>query len=279
MKLGVFAKIFAGKTPAAVLSAARRSGYETVQYNMACSGLSSLPPAISDEIAGAVQAASSETGVGIAAISATYNMIHPDLAEREKGRRGFQAIARSAHKLGSRLLTVCTGTLDPHDQWRYHPANSSAQAWEELCKEFRLLLAIAGKYDILIGVEPELANVVNSARRARDLLDTFGNGRIRIVFDAANLFDAADSEQRRSIIENAVDLLGDSIALAHAKDRLADGRFAPAGTGLLDYRHYLAALRKSGFDGSLVAHGMGSSEAESVAVFLKNELAVLEGKA
>jgi sugar phosphate isomerase/epimerase len=79
MKIGIFAKTFPENTPLAVLSSAQRAGYECVQYNMACSGLSSLPTAISEEIADAVQVASEETGVAIAAVSATYNMIHPGL--------------------------------------------------------------------------------------------------------------------------------------------------------------------------------------------------------
>src|SRR5947209_3095789 len=177
MQLGIFAKTFEGKTPSIVLSAARQAGYETVQYNMACSGLSSLPLAISEETAEAVGTASFETGLSLAAVSATYNMIHPDQSEREKGRRSFEAIASVANRMGTRLLTLCTGSCDPHDQWRYHPDNDTPAAWEEMCREFRLLLTIADRADVLLGVEPELANIISSAQRARKLLDTFRNDR------------------------------------------------------------------------------------------------------
>jgi len=276
MKLGIFAKTFAGNTPLAVLSQARSAGYESVQYNMACSGISSLPLEISEETAEAVQAASAETGVAIAAVSATYNMVHPDLTEREKGRRSFAAIAAGATRMGTRLLTLCTGSCDPQDQWRYHPGNSSPAAWEEMCGEFRLLLAIADRHDIVLGVEPELANVISSAQLARKLLDTFGNDRIQIVFDPANLFEVETPERQKELVENAIDLLGDSIALAHAKDRLSDGRFATAGTGVLDYSHYLAVLEKSGYRGDLITHGLAANEAVGVAVFLKSRIAAVE---
>jgi sugar phosphate isomerase/epimerase len=247
-----------------------------VQYNMACSGLSSLPLAVSEEDATAVREGSENTGVAIAAVSATYNMIHPDLAKREEGRRGFEAIASGAGRMGTRLLTLCTGTCDSHDQWKFHPDNSGAVAWDEMCKEFCRLLPIADKYDVILGVEPELANVVSSAERARELLDTLRNDRVRIVFDPANLFEVATREQQQFLIDSAIDLLGDSVALAHAKDRREDGSFATAGTGVLDYRHYLAALRRSGFEGTLVTHGFAAKEAPGVALFLKNQLAALE---
>jgi sugar phosphate isomerase/epimerase len=272
MKLGIFAKTFEGATPLAVLSAAGRAGYDAVQYNMACSGLSSLPTEIDEDIAEAVHSASLETGIQIAAISATYNMIHPDLSAREMGRRSFAAIAAAARRMGTRLVTVCTGSCDPHDQWRYHRDNDSPAAWQEMCREFSLLLPLAETYDIAIGVEPELANVVSSAQRAHELIATFGSDRIQIVLDPANLFVAEGPERRKAIIENAVDLLHDRIALAHAKDRFHDGSFATAGRGVLDFSHFLTALRRGGFRGTLVAHGLAASEAPEVAAFLRAEL-------
>ena len=278
MKLGIFAKTFQGSTPLAVLSAARDAGYAAVQYNMACSGLGSLPLEIAGDVAGAVAAAACETGVEIAAVSATYNMIHPDAAAREMGRRGFETIASMARRMGTRLLTVCTGSCDRADQWRHHPDNASPAAWRELCAEFSRLLAIAETYDVEIGVEPELNNVVSSAERARRLIDTLRSGRIRIVFDPANLIEIADTEERRRGVEYAVDLLGDRISLAHAKDRLPDGRFAAAGQGVIDFSHYFAALRRAEFSGALITHGLAVGEASHVAAFLKSQL-VTEGSA
>ncbi|HEY0702122.1 MAG TPA: sugar phosphate isomerase/epimerase [Candidatus Acidoferrales bacterium] len=276
MRLGIFAKTFEGKTPAVVLAAACNGGYSTVQYNLACSGLSSLPVTISAEVVAAVRAASVATGVTLSAVSATYNMVHPDAAERARGRASFAAIAGAARGMGTNLLTLCTGSCDPVDQWKYDPGNDTPAAWDEMCAEFRLLIAIAEREDVLLGVEPELANVVSSAARGKKLLDTFGDARIRIVFDPANLFDVASAEEQRALIEDALELLGGSIALAHAKDRLSDGRFAAAGAGVLDYDYYLRALKRVGFDGSLITHGLAAAEAEDVANFLKRKMIAAE---
>lgn len=272
MQLGIFAKTFSGSTPAAVLSAAGQAGYQAVQYNLACSGLDPLPADIPAATAAAVRAASQETGVAIASVSATYNMIHPDPLVRERGRQGFLSIAASARAMGASLLTLCTGSCDPLDQWRFHPDNASPAAWRAMCREFELLLEAAETHDVYLGVEPELANVVSSASRARQLLDTFPRSRIRIVLDAANLFEVAGAEERRTLVEEAVDLLAADIALAHAKDRLPDGRFAAAGEGVLDYPHYLSTLRRAGFHGTLVTHGLDAADAPRVATFLRLSL-------
>ncbi|WP_296747186.1 sugar phosphate isomerase/epimerase [Mesorhizobium sp.] len=272
MRLGIFAKTFPGESPIGVLTAARDAGFASVQYNFACSGIGALPASIPDEAVKAINSASAETNVAIAAISATYNMIHPDLATREKGRRSFEAIAAVAREIGSDLLTVCTGSRDAADQWRDHPENQSSEAWAEMIAEFRHLVAVAERYDIYIGVEPELANVINSAHKARTLLDTMGTDRIRIVFDPANLFEVEDDDKRAAIIEEAVRLLEDSIAIAHAKDRNADGSFATAGKGVIDYPRYIASLKAAGFHGDLITHGLGAAEARGVASFLKTAL-------
>lgn len=269
MKLGIFAKTFPGSTPLAVLQAAAGAGYASVQYNMACSGLSALPTQITTEEAHAVRDASIATGVEIAAISATYNMTHPEVAKRIAGRNSFAAIAARAHEMGSSLLTVCSGSMDAEDQWRHHPDNDTSAAWIVMLSEFRALIEIAKRHDILIGVEPELANIVSTVERARELIDSLGSDRIRIVLDPANLAEVVAPDDRRAIIADAVDLLADHIVMAHAKDRNADGTFATAGKGVVDFPHFIGCLRKAGFTGNLITHGLADHEAAGVADFLK----------
>lgn len=273
MQIGIFAKTFTGSDPLTVLRAAATAGYGAVQYNMACSGLGALPASIAPSDAAAIRAAAATTGVAIAAVSATYNMIHPDPAVVEAGRRAFAAIAEAAPKMGTRLVTVCTGSRDPVDQWRHHPDNTEASAWRDLLAEVERLLVIAERHDVLIGVEPELANVVHSAGAAARLLSTFPGARIRIVLDPANLFETADAPTRRALIEEAINLLHPAIAMVHAKDRHADGSFAAAGAGVIDFRHFFATLRQAGFAGPVITHGLTAEEAPGVATVLADAIA------
>ena len=275
MQLGIFARTFPGSTPLGVLSAARRAGYAGVQYNMACSGPSPLPTHIDAATAEAVREAARRSGVEIIAVSATYNMVHPDMAVRHQGRAAFAAIAGAARDIGTNLLTVCSGSLDAQDQWRHHPGNATKAAWADMCCEFALLLAIAETQDIYIGIEPELANVVSSAAKARSLLDTFNSDRLRIVLDPANLFEVETASRRAAIIDAAVELLADQLVMAHAKDRDASGGFATAGHGVIDFGHFLRALHSVGFAGPLVTHGLRADEAPGVAGFLQQQMAQL----
>ncbi|WP_413990310.1 sugar phosphate isomerase/epimerase family protein [Labrys okinawensis] len=275
MELGIFAKTFPGSEPGLVLAAARAAGYRTVQYNMACSGLDSMPAAIPDAMADAVRAAATEQGIDIAAVSATYNMIHPDPAVRQRGRDSLAVIAAAADPMGTRLLTLCTGTRDPEDQWRAHPANHTPEAWRDLTASLEAAIAIAETYDVYLGIEPELANVIDSAIKARMILDEMASSRLKIVLDPANLFEMANLPEQRRIVAEGIDLLADRIIMAHAKDRDPKGGFATAGKGVIDFDHYLACLARAGFDGPLVTHGLSASEAAGVAVFLGRKLAEL----
>ena len=93
------------------------------------------------------------------------------------------------------------------------------------------------------------------------------------MLDPANLFEAETVERQREIVASGIALLGDRIAMAHAKDRTADGGFTTAGSGVLDYPHYLRRLRHAGFDGDLVTHGLSEREAPGVARLLDAILA------
>lgn len=268
MRLGIFAKTLAGDDPLTVLQAAKAAGYASVQYNMACSGLAAMPDALTKAQTAAVAAASAATGVAIAAVSGTYNMIHPDPAVRATGLRRLSVLIDHAAAMGTGMVTLCTGTRDPEDQWRHHPDNALPQAWRDLLDEMAKACALAEPKGIKLGIEPELANVIDGATRARALIDTLQSPALAIVLDPANLFEVAPLTQQRDILSHAVDLLADRIGMAHAKDRDARGGFATAGQGVVDFPHFLNRLRTAGFDGDLVTHGLTPAEAPGVAAYL-----------
>jgi sugar phosphate isomerase/epimerase len=271
MRLGIFAKTFPGTNPNAVLSAAATAGFRAVQYNMACSGLPAMPDRAPKGVVDAIRSATRGTGVEIVALSGTYNMIHPDRAERARGHARLETLAALASSLSIPLITLCTGSRDPDDQWRWHPANASSDSWIDLLASMAIAVEIANRYDVDLGIEPELANVVNSAEKARNLIDQLGSPHLKIVLDPANLFETETLDAQRRIVAGAINRLADRIVMGHAKDRTSGGRFTTAGKGVLDYRHYLACLKAAGFAGPIVTHGLAAGEASGVAAFLRRQ--------
>ena len=68
------------------------------------------------------------------------------------------------------------------------------------------------------------------------------------------------------------------IRIAHAKDLNHDGEAGnlAAGTGLLDYSHYLALLQEHGFHGALILHGLTEAEVPASVAFLREKLAAAQ---
>ena len=112
MHLGIFAKTFPGDMPATVLAASNAAGFDGVQYNMTCSGLPSMPEEIPGCVAEAVARAGQVTGQRIFALSATFNMAHPDAAHRQDGLARLNVLASACRMMGTGLVTLCTGTRD-----------------------------------------------------------------------------------------------------------------------------------------------------------------------
>jgi sugar phosphate isomerase/epimerase len=93
---------------------------------------------------------------------------------------------------------------------------------------------------------------------------------LKIIIDPANLCHVEDLPRQRDILDEAFDLLGPQIIIAHAKDvRVEDGiiRHVAAGRGLLDYEHYLALLRQVPVP--LIMHGLAEADVDASLAFLR----------
>ncbi len=132
MKLGIFAKTFARPTVEEVFDAVARHRLRCVQFNFASAGLPSLPERIEPEQLDRIRDAAEERRIAIAAVSGTFNMIHPEARRRREGLRGLGVVASACARLGASLVTLCTGTRDPLDPWRRHPDNDAPEAWRDL---------------------------------------------------------------------------------------------------------------------------------------------------
>lgn len=274
MRLGIFAKIFVRPTLAETLDAILAQGLDCVQFNFACVGLPTLPEKLSASVAGELHREIRKRKMQIAAISGTFNLIDMDLARRRENLQRLEHLAVACRMFGAPMITLCTGTRDEKDMWKGHPENNSPEAWRDLLESMAIAVQIADKHNICLGIEPETANVVNSARKARRLLDEMKSPRLKIVMDASNLFHPGDAARTGDILNEAFDLLGRDIALAHAKDFRDTGKmeYAAPGKGQLPWAHYLELLRQTGFDGPLIMHSLGESEVAESVNFLRGKM-------
>jgi sugar phosphate isomerase/epimerase len=174
------------------------------------------------------------------------------------------------------MITLCTGTRDRKNLWRRHPDNGTPEAWRDMLATMQTALTTAEESGITLAFEPEINNVVASAAKGRRLLDEMRSPRLKVIMDAANLFDADDPARRLSrseeVLGEAFGLLGGDLVLAHAKDVKRSGEVVAAGKGYLDYDLYLRYLSEAGYDGPLVLHGLTEEEVAGSLAFLREKV-------
>jgi sugar phosphate isomerase/epimerase len=136
------------------------------------------------------------------------------------------------------------------------------------------VVEIAERRDVTMAFEPEVSNVVDSARKAARLLDEIGSPRLKVVMDGANLFHAGELARMHEVLDEAFALLGPHVVLGHAKDLDRDGEAGQiaAGRGVLDYDHYLALFRRVGFRGPLILHSLAESDVPGCVAMLREKL-------
>ena len=275
MQLGIFARTFVRPSLEETMDAVKFYGLDCLQFNFSCVGLPTLPNHIAPTLAIRIRTQLEKRALRMVAVSGTCNLIHPDLTQRANDLKRLQSLIPACKDLGTSVITLCTGTRDPEDMWRGHPENDSVSAHRDLRTSLETLLPVALKHKITLGIEPEPANVIATARQARLLLDDLKSPCLKIVFDAANLLMPHGLKEQKRILSEAAHILGTDIMLAHAKDLRRDGDAltVAAGKGEVDYHLYLELLEQAGFNGAIVLHSLAEGEVPASVEFLRSKLA------
>lgn len=280
MELGIFAKTFARPSLEATLDAVAEHGLTCIQFNMACAGLPPLPDRIEDGLCDRIAGALAARRLRMAAVSGTFNMIDPDEAKRWDGLRRLRVLASACRGMGTSVITLCTGTRDPDNMWRRHPENDSAAAWGDLVGALRPALEFAEEFDVTLAFEPETANVIDSARKARRLLDELASPRLKVVLDPINLPGADHLPHTGEILEEAFALCGQDVVIAHGKDKRPEAGEAPVaiGAGVLDLDRYVRLLPQLNGNVPLIIHGVDESQVAQSVALVRSKLAAEEGR-
>ena len=132
MKLGIFAKTFSRPTIEDLFQSIAAFGINSVQFNLSCAGLDPLPQTVPSEVAQRIGDSAEQANVELSAISGTFNMAHPDPEDRSANLTKFDVLCDVAATLHIPVITLCTGTRDPVNMWKWHPENDSKEAWDDM---------------------------------------------------------------------------------------------------------------------------------------------------
>ena len=270
--LGLLSREFPSDSLNSNLEAIAATGAGAVQFDLASAVGDTFPAELSEATLQAINRGFSDRQLTLAALSGTYNMIDPDPQARAVGAEGLNRVIAWAPRLGTDVVTLCTGSRDPNSMWQRHPDNDTPDAWADLLVQIEKAVRVAEEYGVALGVETEIGNTINSVPKARRLLDEVKSTRLKIVMDGANIFQRGQLPKMREVLDEAFELLGSDIVLAHAKDLDKDGEagHVAAGRGRLDYPYYMELMQKSGFAGSIILHALKPDEAKDRLAFVRS---------
>ncbi len=222
MHLGILARTFPRPSFEQTLDAITERGLTHVQFNMSCTGQPTLPERMDEHQCVWIARSFRERGLTMAAISGTFNLCDPEPTRLAENLRRLESLAAACRWLDTRIITICTGTRDPDDMWKWHPENVRRSAWDSLVGSVRDAVRIADRNEVILAFEPERNNVVNSVARARMLLDAIASPWLKVVIDPANLLRDGEHDRFEETLDEAFDWLGPDIVLAHAKEPVRD---------------------------------------------------------
>jgi len=255
------------------LDRAKAGGVACVQMAMDCVGLPEMPDQIPPELPGRIRRAVADRGIEIASVTGTFNMAHPDPEERKAGLRRLKVIAEACSGMGTSRIHICTGTRNPRSMWASHPDNVLPDAWRDMAACVRAATDIARQANVVLGFEPEVGNVVDSAQKSRRILDEIGSPHLKVTFDPSNLFHTGELPRMDEILDEAFALLGKDIVMTHAKDLDRDGAAGhlPAGTGKMDYAHFMQLLVANNYKGPILLQGLNEQQVPGCVAFIREK--------
>ncbi len=185
-----------------------------------------------------------ENNIDIAVLGCYLNLANPNEESLKKNQARYLAHIRFASLLGCGVVGTETGAVN--EGYKYEERNHSDEALNIFIKNLRPVIEYAEKMGIIFAIEPVFKHIVCNPERARKVLNEINSPNLQIIFDPVNLLDISNYQNREEIIHNAIDLLGQDIAVVHIKDfKVEDNKLVSiaAGTGEMDYSEIIRFIK------------------------------------
>lgn len=179
--------------------------------------------------------------IDLAVLGCYLNLTHPD----ENAYRETLKCYRAHIQLARWMNAGCVGTEtgNPNPEYRYDPVHSHApEALEMFIRRAAPVVECAEHFGVTLAIEPVYTHIVHDGKAARKVLDAIQSDNLKIILDPVNLLHMDNIDRRDEVIREAIDLLGEDVAVIHMKDyQRAEGglRSMACGLGEMDYTDIL----------------------------------------
>lgn len=175
--------------------------------------------------------------VDIAVLGCYLNLANPNKEQLEKITHRYMAHIRFATWLGCGV--VGTETCTPCDTGKAGLEECrTEEALQSFITNLRPVVKYAEQMGVVMAIEPVYSHIVHSPARARQVLDAINSPNLQIILDPVNLLGELNYKDQIAVVEEAIDILGEDVAMVHIKDYFVeDGKIksTAAGLGQMDY--------------------------------------------
>ena len=177
------------------------------------------------------------------------NMIHPDMAEREKVHKLNISAIEMAERLGMKYILTHTGGRDAENKDKPHPLNHTRETWKMSVDATKKILKDTSGSKINLGFEAVNSCNNNTPQSHLRLREDVGDARVKVTLDPCNMLHPGTIFRTTELLDQCFDMLGEEIMYCHAKDKVWNEMLphfegVALGTGLVDYETYLARLSR-----------------------------------
>lgn len=183
--------------------------------------------------------------VDIAVLGCYLNLANPNKEQLAETVRRYMAHIRFASWLGCGVVGTETGA--PNETYTFTPECHTDEALQLFIDNLKPIVKYAKNMGVVVAIEPVYRHIVSTPRRARKVLDAIHSPNLQIIFDPVNLLDMENYEDRQSVIDEAIELLGPDVAVVHLKDCAVQGGTLVSlgcGQGEMDYTSILKFMKE-----------------------------------
>ena len=247
MQLGIRLHDVAGATLEEKLANAKAQGFACghVALSKVISQYSVADSALTPGLAMYIKKQFSKYDLDIAVLGNYLNLANPDPQKLAAIQKRYMTHIRFAALLGCGVVGTETGA--PNVEYRYEPACRSEEALDTFITNLKPVVRYAENMGVIIAIEPVIRHIVYNPKRARQVLDAIASPNLQIILDPVNLLDERNAADHRRIIQEAIELLGEDVAVVHLKDfKVQDGKLLSMGAGMgeMDYTGLMQFIKK-----------------------------------
>ncbi|MDE7246057.1 MAG: sugar phosphate isomerase/epimerase, partial [Oscillospiraceae bacterium] len=184
-------------------------------------------------------------GLDTAVLGCYLNLAHPDPDRLSDIQSRYYGHLRAAALMGAGVVGTETGA--PNPEYKTDANTHTKEALNIFIRGLAPVVERAEHWGVAVAIEPVWKHIVYNAERAEQVLHTIASPNLRIILDPVNLLYAGNAGERDRIIGDAIDRLGEQVAVVHIKDFVREGdilRAVAAGTGEMDYTRILRFMKE-----------------------------------